>query len=103
EAWPAVVEATTGSGGCAMPQLTRLQRLAAESEAAAARQIAAARGTPQRRRRQRRSLVVAMLAIVALAAAASWAAISLLSSGAPVPFERGAPVAGRAQGAPIAG
>jgi hypothetical protein len=46
---------------------------------------------------------VTVLAAVTVTGAASWAATSLLSSGSPVPFERGAPIAGQAQGAPIPG
>jgi hypothetical protein len=77
------------------------ERLGRELEAAAARQVAAAEAMPRRRRWRGRTVAVTVLAVGAGAGAAAWAATSLLSSGSPVPFERGAPIAGRAQGAPI--
>jgi hypothetical protein len=79
------------------------ERLGRELEAAAARQVAAAEAMPRRRRWRGRTVAVTVLAVGAGAGAAAWAATSLLSSGSPVPFERGAPIAGRAQGAPIPG
>jgi hypothetical protein len=79
------------------------ERLGRELEAAAARQAAPLAAVPRRRRWRTRSLVLAVLALAAGAGAASWAATTLLSSGSPVPFARGAPIAGRAQGAPIPG
>jgi len=42
-----------------------------------------------------------VLAVGASSGAAAWAATALLSDGAPVAFQRGAPIAGRAEGAPI--
>src|SRR4051812_971983 len=60
-------------------------------------------GRRGRRRWRGHTLAVAILAVGASAGAASWAATSLLSSGSPVPFQRGVPIAGRAQGAPIPG
>ena len=48
----------------------------------------------------RRSTMLALAAAL-LVSGAAIAATSLLSSGSPVPFQRGAPIAGRAQGAPI--
>ena len=83
-----------------MSSQTPFARLERELEAAAARQI-----SPARRRRWWRRHTVALFGIVlgVGAGAAAWAATSLLSSGAPVPFVRGAPIAGRAQGAPIPG
>jgi hypothetical protein len=53
-------------------------------------------------RRWRRTSLFA-LAGALIVSGGALAATSLLSSGSPVPFERGAPIAGRAQGAPIAG
>jgi hypothetical protein len=82
---------------------TPFERLGRELEAAAARQLGAPAGVHGRRRWRGRTLAVAVLAVGAGAGAASWAATSLLSSGPPVPFERGAPIAGRAQGAPMPG
>jgi hypothetical protein len=79
------------------------ERLGRELVAAAGRQVAAADALPRRRRWRGRTLAVTVLAVGAGAGAASWAATALLSSGSPVPFERGAPIAGRAQGAPIPG
>ena len=79
------------------------ERLGCELEAAAVRQVAAATVVPRRRRWQARTVAVTVLAVGAGVGAAAWAATSLLSSGSPVPFERGAPIAGRAQGAPIPG
>jgi hypothetical protein len=93
-----------------------LDRLGAELERAAARQ-AAAMARPQgsaprnprpaaprwRRRVRARTLVVVVGLVVLGLAAAGWAASSLLSSGDPVPFVRGAPVPGVAEGAPVAG
>jgi hypothetical protein len=92
-----------------MSRETPIERLGRELEAAAVRQVAAGQVAPRRgRRRWRgrwrgRTLAAAILALVASAGAASWAATSLLSSGSPVPFQRGVPIAGRAQGAPIPG
>jgi hypothetical protein len=86
-----------------MSRETPFERLARELEAAAARQVAEAEAVPRRRRRRGRTLAVAVVAVGGGAGAASWAASSLLSAGSPVPFERGAPIAGRAQGAPIPG
>jgi hypothetical protein len=86
-----------------MSHETPIERLGRELEAAAVRQVAAAEAIPRRRRWRASTLGAAVLAVGAGAGAASWAATSLLSSGSPVPFERGAPIAGRAQGAPIPG
>jgi hypothetical protein len=86
-----------------MSRETPFERLGSELEAAAVRQIGAAEAVPRRRRWRGRALAVTVLAVGAGAGAASWAATSLLSSGSPVPFERGAPIPGRAQGAPIPG
>jgi hypothetical protein len=80
-----------------------LERLGRDLEAAAARQAAPTAPVPRRRRWRTRTLVLAVLAVVAGAGAASWAATALLSTGSPVPYARGAPIAGRAQGAPIPG
>jgi hypothetical protein len=83
---------------------TPFERLGRGLEAAAARQVAApAPAAPRRRRWRGRSLALTVVAVCIGAGAASWAATSLLSSGSPVPFVRGAPIAGRAQGAPIPG
>jgi hypothetical protein len=79
------------------------ERLGRGLEAAAARQLAPAAAVPRRLRWRGRTLAIAILALAAGAGAASWAATTLLSSGSPVPFARGAPIAGRAQGAPIPG
>jgi hypothetical protein len=86
-----------------MSRATPFERLGRELEAAAARQVAAAAAVPGRRRWRGRTLALAAVAVAAGAGAASWAATSLLPSGSPVPFQRGAPIAGRAQGAPVAG
>jgi hypothetical protein len=92
-----------------MARETPIERLGRELHEAAVRQIAAAPAAPPttpRRRRGRwhgRTLAVAILATLTGAGAASWAATSLLSSGSPVPFQRGAPIAGQAQGSPIPG
>jgi hypothetical protein len=83
---------------------TPFDRLGRELEAAAARQVAAVAAPVRRRRRWRaRTVAATVLGVAAGAGAASWAATSLLSPGSPVPFERGAPIAGHAQGAPIPG
>jgi hypothetical protein len=88
------------------------ERLGRELEAAAERQAAATRqpaerrsgaGGPRRAHWRRRTLALAIAAACAAAAAASWAASTLLSTGSPVPYQRGAPIAGVAQGAPIPG
>jgi hypothetical protein len=79
---------------------TPFERLGRELETAAARQGAT---VPRPRRRRARTLALALLALAAGAGAASWAATALLSSGSPVPFARGAPIAGRGQGAAIPG
>ena len=79
------------------------ERLGRELEAAAVRQAAPAAAVPRRGRRRGRTLALAIVVVGAGAGAASWAAAGLLSSGSPVPFARGAPIAGRAQGAPIPG
>ncbi|HMJ33708.1 MAG TPA: hypothetical protein VK501_07300 [Baekduia sp.] len=86
-----------------MSRPTPLERLGGELEAAAARQVGAAPAVPRRRRWRWQGLAVTILAVGAGAGAAAWAGTSLLSSGSPVPFQRGAPIAGRAQGAPIPG
>jgi hypothetical protein len=88
-----------------MKRETPIERLGRELHAAAVRQIAVAPAAPQRQRRRwhGRTLAVTILAALTGAGAASWAATSLLSSGSPVPFQRGAPIAGQAQGAPIPG
>ena len=86
-----------------MSRETPFERLGRELDAAAARQVAAAASLPRRPRWQGRTLALAIIALGIGAGAASWAATSLLSSGPPVPFQRGAPIAGRAQGAPIPG
>jgi hypothetical protein len=88
-----------------------IERLGRELHGAAVRQAAAEPAAPQRRRwRGRgpapwrgRTFAVTILAVLTGAGAASWAATSLLSSGSPVPFQRGAPIAGQAQGAPVPG
>ena len=85
-----------------MSQEAPFERLGRELEAAADRQIAAQAATPKRGWRRRTVAVMVITAGVG-AGATAWAATSLLSSGAPVPFQRGAPIAGRAQGAPISG
>jgi hypothetical protein len=77
------------------------ERLGRELETAAARQATTA--APRRRRWRGRTVALAVLVVGAGAGAASWAASTLLSPGSPVPFARGAPIAGRAQGAPIPG
>jgi hypothetical protein len=87
-------------------------RLERELEAASSRQLARAAAAPgstsartaARPRRSRRSLGVlsALVAVPALAATA-WAASALISSGAPVAYDRGAPVSGAGVGAPVAG
>ena len=83
------------------------ERLGEELEAAAERQAAAVRPTraaqPRRSRRRGRTLALAIAAACGVAAAASWAASTLLSTGSPVPYQRGAPIAGVAQGAAIPG
>jgi hypothetical protein len=86
-----------------MSRETPIERLGRELHAAAIRQGAPEPAVPERRRWRRRTLAVTVLAAVTVTGAASWAATSLLSSGSPVPFQRGAPIAGQAQGAPIAG
>ncbi len=86
-----------------MSHETPLERLGRELEAAAARQVTSMEAAPRRRRWRGRTLAVAILVVGAGAGGASWAATSLLSSGSAVAFERGAPIAGRAQGAPIPG
>jgi hypothetical protein len=73
------------------------ERLGRELDAAAERQLRAA--APRRWRT--RTLVLAVLAVCAGAGAAAWAATTLQSTGSPVPYARGKPIAGRAQGAPI--
>ena len=71
------------------------------------RQLAAEPSVPPHRHRHQRwrgrTLAATVLAAVTVTGAASWAATSLLSSGSPVPFQRGAPIAGQAQGAPVPG
>jgi hypothetical protein len=84
-----------------MSHVNPFERLGSELEAAATRQATTATPAPRRRARPRRTLALALLAAVAIVGAAAWAASSLLSSGSPVPFYRGAPIAGRAEGAPI--
>jgi hypothetical protein len=91
-----------------MARETPIERLGRELHAAAERQVTpepAVPAVPQRQlwRGRGRALAVAVLATVTVTGAASWAATSLLSSGSPVPFQRGAPIAGQAQGAPIPG
>jgi hypothetical protein len=86
-----------------MSRQAPFERLGRELEAAAARQAAAPEALPRRRRWRSRTVAVVALALGAGAGAAAWAATSLLSSGSPLPFERGTPIAGRAQGAPIPG
>ncbi|MDP1847880.1 MAG: hypothetical protein Q8K79_08815 [Solirubrobacteraceae bacterium] len=85
-----------------MSQQTPYDRLGRELDAAAARQLALPNAAPQRRRWRRGTLGMTVVAVVA-GAGVAWAATSLLSSGSPVPFQRGEPIAGRAQGAPIPG
>jgi hypothetical protein len=82
---------------------TPFERLGRELEQAAERQVAASAPASRRARGRGRTLVVVLAAVLLGAAAAAWAASALLSSGDPVPFERGAPVPGRAEGAPIPG
>ena len=82
---------------------TPLERLGRELHAAATRQVVPAVARPRRARWRARTLAVTVLAVGVGAGAVSWAASSLLSSGSPVPFQHGAPIAGRAQGAPIPG
>ena len=88
-----------------MAPQTPFQRLRDELDAAVVREIASAKtaARPRRRRWRGRTFAVAVLLAAIGAVAAAWAASSLLSSGSPVPFARGAPVAGRAEGAPIPG
>ena len=85
-----------------MSQETPFERLDQELQAAAARQIAGL-NSARRPRWPRRTVAVTAVVAVSFAGAAAWAATALLSSGSPVPFQRGAPIAGRAQGAPIPG
>jgi hypothetical protein len=77
-------------------------RLGLELEAAGARRIAGATASGRPRVRGRRALVV-VLALLSICAAAAWAASALLQTGKPISFARGAPIAGRALGAPIPG
>jgi hypothetical protein len=86
-----------------MSRETPFERLGRELETAAARQAATAEAPRRRRGWPGRTLAVTILAVVGGAGAAAWAATSLLSSGSPVPLQGGAPIAGRAQGAPIPG
>lgn len=86
-----------------MSHETPFERLGRELEAAAARQVAVIKAAPQRRRWRGRTVAGAIVAVCVGVGGVSWAATSLLSSGSPVPFERGAPIAGRAQGVPVAG
>ncbi|MET0602896.1 MAG: hypothetical protein ABW167_12990 [Baekduia sp.] len=88
-----------------MPRETPIERLGRELQAAAVRQLAAEPSVPSHRHRRwpGRTLAATLLAAVTVTGAASWAATSLLSSGSPVPFQRGAPIAGQAHGAPIPG
>jgi hypothetical protein len=81
---------------------TPFERLGHELEAAAQRQ-AGARAAHGRVRGRRRTVALLVAVVVFGAAAMAWAASSLLSSGAPVPFQRGAPVPGSQEGAPIPG
>jgi hypothetical protein len=81
---------------------TPFERLGRELEAAAQRQASVLERRPRARHR-RRSLALLVAAVVLGAGAVAWAATALLSSGSPVPFERGAPVPGRAEGAPVPG
>jgi hypothetical protein len=86
-----------------MAYQTPLDRLGHELEAAAERQAAAAVAPRRTRRRRGRSLgLFGVLAAFGVAAGA-WAAIASLSPGSPVPYAFGPPVAGQAQGAPLAG
>jgi len=86
-----------------MGRPTPFERLGDELEAAAQRQARAASPPRGGRPRRVRTLAALVAALVLGAVAAAWAASSLLSSGDPVPYERGAPVWGRAQGAPVPG
>jgi hypothetical protein len=88
-----------------MSRETPIERLGRELQAAAVRQVAAepAVSAPRHPRWRGRTLAATVLAAITVTGAASWAATSLLSSGSPVPFQRGAPIAGQAHGAPIAG
>lgn len=90
-----------------MTTQTPFERLRTELEAAAARQAGATaplvRGAAVRVRRRAGRLLLLVAALLLAAAAVAWAAASLLTSGAPVPYQRGAPVPGRAEGAPIPG
>lgn len=80
------------------------ERLGRELEAAAERQRDARAARRARPLRRRRSAALALAtALLAGVAAAAWAATALLSTGSPVPFWRGAPVPGRAEGAPVPG
>jgi hypothetical protein len=80
---------------------TPLERLGRQLEEAAERQVAS---VPRRRRRWRgRSLGLLGVAVTFGVGAAAWATTELLSTGAPVPFVFGAPVAGTAEGAPLPG
>lgn len=56
-----------------------------------------------RRTRRGRPILTAVLVLGVSGGAAAWAATALLSNGAPVAYQRGAPIAGRAQGAPVPG
>ena len=86
-----------------MSRETPIERLGRELQAAAVRQVAAEPADVRRPRWRGRTLAATILAAITVTGAASWAATSLLSSGSPVPFQRGAPIAGQAHGAPIAG
>lgn len=78
--------------------MTAIERLGRELEQAAARQV---RVPAPRRRRRGRVVAASVLALGVSGSAAAWAANALLSSGTPIAFQRGAPIAGRADGAPI--
>lgn len=78
--------------------MTAIERLGRELEQAAARQM---RAPAPRRRRRGRVIAVGAVALGVSGSAAAWAANALLSSGTPIAFQRGAPIAGRADGAPI--
>jgi hypothetical protein len=75
---------------------TPFERLGRQLEAAGERQVA-------RKRRWRWPLGLFGAVVVFGVGAGAWAATSLLSRGAPVPYTFGAPVAGVANGAPLPG
>ena len=78
-----------------MARETPFERSARELERAAERQVAAKPRLRPAPTVARPRFALAASCCGAGAGAAAWAATSLLSSGSPVPFTRGAPVAGQ--------